>query len=99
MYASSPLLYILRVSLLFLLLVSSPVTAVLLSISVVDNSTPSDTILTYSSASAVSSAVVAIWSSAALLTDSSPFFNSCLASDRFFSTSSNPFAISSPSFG
>jgi hypothetical protein len=42
--------------------------AVLLSISAVDNSTPSDTILTYSSASAVSSAVVAIArSSAALL--------------------------------
>jgi hypothetical protein len=44
---------------MFLLLVITSNSAVLLSISAVDNSTPSDTILTYSSASAVSSAVVA----------------------------------------
>jgi hypothetical protein len=99
-YASSPLLYILRVS--FINVSAAGVitsnSAVLLSISAVDNSTPSDTILTYSSASALR--LLLLLGSSALLTDSSPFFNSCLASDRFFSTSSNnPFAISSPSFG
>jgi hypothetical protein len=54
-YASSPLLYILRVS--FINVSAAGVitsnSAVLLSISAVDNSTPSDTILTYSSASAL----------------------------------------------
>jgi hypothetical protein len=97
-YASSPLLYI-RVSLLMFLLagVITSNSAVLLSISAVDNSTPSDTILTYSSAWFLLRLLLLL-GSAALLTDSSPFFNSCLASDRFFSTSNNPFAIS-PSFG